>query len=201
MTRYAITHVNKDNMRVLTYANQGRNHFEKRPFSTQEWATITAEAKRICAKAQRALYAGSEDFASSTKTEHTEFGFRVGFNEPYAWRTFPHPDKPTAMQGGAIKLAGPCGQRETLPEITDELIALNGEAPEDYESFVLERDAAKNAADYKLKDPAGIFNFCKTEYRAYDPVVVSILCVARTVAPDAITVTSDGGPEAIKLMF
>src|SRR5688500_15581784 len=70
--------------------HMGYTHYwrQKRPFTKQEWTTITAEAKRICAKAQRALYTGKEDFASSTKTEHTDYGFRVGFNEEYAWRTF-----------------------------------------------------------------------------------------------------------------
>ena len=27
-TRYAITHINKDGDRVLTFANQGRNHYD-----------------------------------------------------------------------------------------------------------------------------------------------------------------------------
>jgi hypothetical protein len=43
--------------------------------------------------------------------------------------------------------------------------------------------------------------FCKTEYRPYDSVVVSILAVAKKVAPDAILVRSDGGPEAIRYLF
>lgn len=28
MTRYAITHINKDGNRILTFANQGRNHYD-----------------------------------------------------------------------------------------------------------------------------------------------------------------------------
>ena len=28
MTKYAITHINKDGMRTLTFANQGRNHYD-----------------------------------------------------------------------------------------------------------------------------------------------------------------------------
>lgn len=30
MKRYAITHINKDGYRTLTFANQGRNHYETR---------------------------------------------------------------------------------------------------------------------------------------------------------------------------
>ena len=51
------------------------------------------------------------------------------------------------------------------------------------------------------QDASALSGFCKTEYRPYDAVVVSILHVARTVAPDAITVSSDGGPEAIRYLF
>ena len=38
------------------------------------------------------------------------------------------------------------------------------------------------------QDANALSGFCKTEYRPYDAVVVSILAVARTVAPDAIEV-------------
>lgn len=158
-----------------------------------------AETNRILAKAERALYAGKEDFASSSDCKVDEFGFRHGFKEETAWRTFPHPEIPTPMQGAAIKLAGPNG--DGRPQVTPSVIALNGACPEDYESFHLER--APECPEYQREraKTEGVFNFCKTEYRPYDPVVVSILHVARTVAPDAITVKSDGGDEAIKLMF
>jgi len=182
----------------------GYTHYwrQKRAFTEGEWQIIVAESKRICAKATRALYCGPEDFASATSCEHDDNGFRVGFKEEGAWRTFAHPEIATPMQGQGIKLAGPSG--EGSPAFDADSIALNGAVPnEDYESFVLER--APIAEGWQSKDPAtkrdGIFNFCKTEYRPYDAVVVSILHVARTVAPDAITVTSDGGPEAIKLVF
>lgn len=180
----------------------GKDTTQKRAFTQAEWDIIVSESRRICAKASRALYAGKEDFASSTSAEHDEMGFRVGFKEEGAWRTFPHPEIATPMQGASIKLAGPDGETGQ-PRFSEKDIALNGMTPEDYESFVLER--APVAEGWQLKDIRtkinGIFACVKTEYRPYDAVVVSILAVAVKVAPDAITTKSDGGPEAIKLMF
>lgn len=183
----------------------GYTHYwrQKRAFTKSEWQTIVAEAKRICAKAERGdYYSGKEDFASSTGVEQTEMGFRVGFKESYAWRTFPHPEAPTPMQARAIRLADGSGSPGTKPEFSEDRICLNGVDPnESYETFCLER--APECPEYQRKEAKtkGIFNFCKTEYRPYDAVVVSILHIARTVAPEAIIVSSDGGLEAIKLMF
>lgn len=186
----------------------GYTHYwrQKRAFTPAEWANITAEAKRICAKAERgAYYTGKEDVVSATTVTHDQHGFRTGFNESYAWRTFPHPDKAIPMKDAPISLAGPSGEEHTRPEFDNEAIALNGKTPEDYESFVLER--APRMPDHYGADrreeakKEGIFNFTKTEYRPYDAVVVSILYVAAKIAPDAITVSSDGGDEAIKMMF
>lgn len=184
----------------------GYTHYwnQKRPFTKQEWATILAESMRICAKAERGdYYTGKEDFASATRLELDANGFRTGFAEDYAWRTFAHPEVATPMQGAAIALADSCGQKGTRPAFTEDYIALNGVAPkEDYETFWLDRAPTSKGGPFREQEAKdGIFNFCKTEYRPYDAVVVSILHMARTVAPDAITVSSDGGPEAIKLMF
>jgi hypothetical protein len=184
----------------------GYTHYwrQKRPFTPAEWATILAESKRIVAKAKRGeYYTGKEDFASATKLETDANGFRVGFNEDYAWRTFAHPEVPPPMKGAAIKIVNGSGKPGTQPEFDNKSICLNGVDPdESYETFLLERAPKppdyQSSADVKTK---GIFNFCKTEYRPYDAVVVSILQIARCVAPDAITVTSDGGDEAIKLLF
>ncbi len=178
--------------------------YQKRPFTFAEWKTIVAEAKRICAKAERGdYYTGKEDFASATRTEITEHGFRIGFNESYAWRTFAHPEIPPPMQGQAIRLADGTGKPGTRPRFTDAAIILNGVDPdESYETFDLERAPAK--PDYQPiaeVEREGIFACCKTEYRPYDAVVVSVLHIARCIAPDAIVVRSDGGDEAIKLMF
>lgn len=186
----------------------GYTHYwrQKRAFTDAEWQQVTAEAKRICAKAMRGMYSGKEDFASMTKSEVDEHGFRTGFAEETAWRTFPHDDCPTPMQGAAIPLANSHGEPGTMPEIDADCIALNGVQPKgDYESFVLEREPTM--PDYyneqrKIKElREGLFSFCKTEYRPYDAVVVSILAAAAKIAPDAFFPSSDGGAEAIKLMF
>jgi hypothetical protein len=169
----------------------GYTHYwrQSRSFNTKEWVKITAEAKRIVAKAMRGYYAGPETAESAANAGRDEQGFRTGFAEKSAWRTFPHEEIGTAEQGKPIALCGSDGTGE--PKFTADCIALNGSRAknEDYESFVLERA------------PNETFNFTKTEYRPYDPVVVSILAAARTIAPDAIKVSSDGGEGAIRLLF
>lgn len=181
----------------------GYTHYWRqfRPFTEDEWARITAEANRICAKAQSGLYAGSETPESNAEVVQDNLGFRVGFKEPYAWRTFAHPESAIPTQGKPIRLAGPGGTGS--PIINAKMIALNGVEPdEDYESFVLESNRKPNKYESTEEEcKEGLFSFCKTEYRPYDAIVVSILHVARTIAPDAIKVSSDGGPEAIKLLF
>ena len=37
-------------------------------------------------------------------------------------------------------------------------------------------------------------HFCKTAYKPYDAAVVDLLIEVREVAPDAITLSSDGDP-------
>ena len=39
-TRYAITHVNRDRLRVLTFANQGRNHYDDRADAARRLASF-----------------------------------------------------------------------------------------------------------------------------------------------------------------
>jgi hypothetical protein len=179
----------------------GYTHYwrQKRAFTSDEWTRITSEAKRICSKASRALYSGPETFATATAADTNEMGFAENFGEAGAWRTFPHEEIKPAMQGEAIKLCGPSGNGPV--QIDSEVIALNGCAADnqDYESFVLDRMPV--APDYDKNPKDGIFNFCKTEYRNYDPVVVSILAVAELIAPDAIKLSSDGGKEVFRLMF
>ncbi len=187
----------------------GYTHYwrQKRAFTADEWTRITAEAKRIVAKATRALYSGPETYATATAADQNEFGFAVGFGQATAWRTFPHPEIKPAMQGEVIRICG--GDGAGQPEFTADYISLNGCAAEkqDYESFVIERAPvvpewiANNPRELERTRKEGIFNCVKTEYRNYDPVVVSILAAARTIAPDAITLSSDGGPDVFQMMF
>lgn len=185
----------------------GYTHYwrQKRAFTENEWAQICGEVSRIIAKAARGYYSGPETFKTAQEATQDAHGFRVGFGEQTAWRTFPHEECKPAMQGAGVALAGPSGEPGSQPVIDALMIGFNGLAPDDYESFVLERAPAM--PDYyndreKLKArKEGIFSFCKTEYRAYDPVVVSVLDAARTIAPDAIVLSSDGGNEVFRQMF
>jgi|ERR1022692_508799 hypothetical protein len=78
-------------------------------------------------------------------------------------------------------------------QIDGHMVLLDGPG----ETFLLER-----VPRGRVHDPAkGAFAFCKTCGAPYDAVVVTILHHARTIAPDAIRVESDGGNGAIKDMF
>ena len=157
----------------------GYTHYfdQRRAFTDAEWNLILSETKCIIAKAARGLYSGPE--------------------ETVARRTFHHPEAPTPRRGEPILVAGPSGRGK--PRLNKYLIALNGRRPDDYESFVLGKEPPTPFCDRLNADAT--LSFTKTEYRPYDAVVVSILAVARTVAPDAIEVRSDGGDAAIRYLF
>lgn len=84
-----------------------------------------------------------------------------------------------------IALAGPEGEGET--KVADHQIAFNGINGQSCESFILERCPVPRHGRKKC------FDYCKTEHCPYDRVVVSVLAAARKIAPDAITIKSDGG--------
>jgi hypothetical protein len=178
----------------------GYTHYwsHTRAFSNAEWKVILGETKRIVAKAARGeYYTGKENPASERGFTLDEQGFRQGFNEQGAWRTFPHPELPIPCQGQPILLAGPDGTGK--PQLAKSEIALNGKCPLDYEAFLLNKQPPTLLSN--RREPDAMTSFVKTEYRPYDAVVVSILAVAQKVAPDAIVVRSDGGPEAIRYLF
>ena len=197
-------------------------YYQKRDFTLEEWSKIVAETKRIIAKAESGLYSGEETKDSNETVDlqgkrvlfkgvpvvnnkgekvadDVAVQFRDGFNNKGAWRTFPHPDMDIPHKGKKILLAGWDGTKR--PTVTKNRISLNGKAPEDYETFTLCRKKGKPQDFLTSPKEDEYFAFCKTEYRPYDAVVVSILDVARKVAPDAIRVSSDGGDEAIRYMF
>ena len=178
----------------------GYTHYwtQKRAFTDAEWKLILGEVKRLIAKAARGhYYSGKEDAASQADLQFDEQGFRRGFKEEGAWRTFANPEVPIPQRGEPILLAGPKGTGK--PRLGKHLIALNGRQPHDYESFVLAKAPPAPLTDRQEREEFG--DFCKTEYRPYDAIVVSILAVAQKVAPEAIVVSSDGGPEAIRYLF
>lgn len=78
------------------------------------------------------------------------------------------------------------GMGTGAPEVKADGIWINGDLKtgQDYETFSLE--------------PKVDQNFCKTEHRPYDAVVVSILAAAKAILGKKISVRSDGGPSAIR---
>ena len=98
-----------------------------------------------------------------------------------------------AAEKVGISIKGPHGSGN--PKLTNQHIALNGDASvkEDHESFVLTRQLY-----YGLNNPFLESDWCKTNNKPYDAVVVSILAAAQKIAPDVIEVSSDGGSSAIK---
>jgi hypothetical protein len=77
-----------------------------------------------------------------------------------------------------IPLAAGSGSLNTKPIANAGVVAFNGVAPEDYESFVLQPQPTE-------------FDFCKTAYRPYDEVVCAVLWRAKTVLP-GFNLRSDG---------
>jgi len=67
-------------------------------------------------------------------------------------------------------------------EADDDALAFNGKDGDAYEDFVLNNEPTT-------------FEFCKTDRRNYDALVVAALALAESIAPDAITVSTDGDPE------
>ena len=75
--------------------------------------------------------------------------------------------------------------------VTDRNIVFNGKQKYnlDHETFCLEKDMILSEHD----DPSkGAFNFCKTANKPYDKFVTAVLLIAHNIAPDTITLKSDG---------
>lgn len=84
-----------------------------------------------------------------------------------------------AARKKGIEIGGPMGNGGKV-QYKGNMIALNGVGPNAHESFMLKRD---------LED----YEFCKTNEKPYDDVVVSILALAKKLAPELIFLSSDGG--------
>ncbi len=81
---------------------------------------------------------------------------------------------------GADQIANGIGEEGTKPEVTKELINLNGLEDDSHESFMLEFNS-------------GEWNFCKTARKPYDMVVVACLLYADEI--NVITEWSSDGDE------
>lgn len=98
-----------------------------------------------------------------------------------------------AAEAAGIEICG--GDGAGQPEVNDSQIVLNGYDEESHETFVLDRFKPENPS-YRKDDPE-YFSFCKTARKPYDRVVVSIMVAAKAIASDALTISSDGGKEAL----
>lgn len=97
-----------------------------------------------------------------------------------------------------VCLAGGSGARGSKPKLTNRSFTFNGcqyqlEGKnrkgegwgDSYETFEFQRRATR-------------FAFCKTEHKPYDAAVVSFLALVKRALKGKVSVSSDGGPRAIK---
>lgn len=91
------------------------------------------------------------------------------------------PEAAQIMKESGVALGDNFGNVDSKPVITQDVLSFNGISPDDYETFSLSR---------KRED----FNFCKTQYRPYDKVVVAILMLAEEHF-DGFSWSSDGNAE------
>ena len=75
------------------------------------------------------------------------------------------PQASQIMKDSGVELGDNFGKVDSKPVITPDVLSFNGITPDDYETFSLSR---------KKED----FNFCKTQHRPYDKVIVAILMLA-----------------------
>jgi hypothetical protein len=90
----------------------------------------------------------------------------------------------------SIAIVGGMGEPGSEPEITDDVICLNG-IP-DHETLYLERvPRVRDRGDPGYER----FAFCKTAQKPYDVVVTAILCLAEHYSDGFFRVSSDGDAE------
>lgn len=95
---------------------------------------------------------------------------------------------------GEIKLGDAFGKPGSYPLVDKDKIVFNGQEPDDYETFYMER-APSSESNHSSNNEYKSFSFCKTQYRPYDPVVIAVLCLADLYCGEYINVSSDGGAE------
>ncbi len=87
-----------------------------------------------------------------------------------------------------IPLANANGEGGTQPEFSDDCIMINGLAPNDYETFCINRKV--QPLEPWQKDDRRGWDFCKTGDRPYDICVTA--CLAYLESIHGLSVTSDG---------
>jgi hypothetical protein len=94
-----------------------------------------------------------------------------------------------------IRICGGSGEAGTFPTVDKNEIFLNGCEHESHETYALTRVKPENPS--WRKNEKDYFSFCKTAQKPYDRVVTSIMAMVKGIAPDAVEISSDGGPEAL----
>ena len=96
------------------------------------------------------------------------------------------PQASQIMKDSGVELGDNFGKVDSKPVINSEVLSFNGIAPDDYETFSLNR----------MKED---FNCCKTQHRPYDKVIVAILMLAEQCfggrSGDGFSWSSDGDAE------
>lgn len=82
-------------------------------------------------------------------------------------------------------LANAHGEEGTKPTANTKFISFNGIGDESHETFEITKDHNKD------------YNFCKTNRKSYDDAVVAVLTYINYIAPNALTIDSDGSDEPI----
>jgi hypothetical protein len=89
-----------------------------------------------------------------------------------------------------VPLADGAGDVGTHPVINADEILFNGVEEDSYETCIITREQG----DYRFNStPGSSFESVKTNGRPYDKVVVAVYRAMKTIAPDAYTLSSDGG--------
>ena len=77
-------------------------------------------------------------------------------------------------------------------EMSDFEISFNGVAPQNHETFTLDRAMPPPNLTDRLPEKDHFFSFCKTAQKPYDLMVMCVLLVANALEPDVITYATDG---------
>jgi hypothetical protein len=80
------------------------------------------------------------------------------------------------------------------PEISGTMIRFNGKGEDGHETFYFTKAKGSKPAwiSQTEYDTQGVFHFCKTARKPYDEAVVMLLAAIKKIAPDALTISSDG---------
>jgi hypothetical protein len=125
---------------------------------------------------------------------YTHYWRRYKDFTPEQWNTIVKETRAIVDSYGEL-LAGWNG--EDSPIVDEHMISFNGRDPESCESFIIKRwlkDYGARGEDAEIAN-RGFFDFCKTRMLAYDSAVVEVMAALKRIAPETISISSDGGPE------